>query len=121
MELFERHYWEIKHFLERKQKDEKVTRSHHQGLSAWPREANRNLVLGKDTAVELGNPKSASTSFLLWINNPDAVANGRISVVGPDLSQTEKAQLPFGKIVIIGGSFGGLTAAYELALRLCRE
>ena len=104
MELFDKHYQEITHFLVRQQKRDKVTQSHHQGVSSWPQEKNRNLVLGKDTAIELGNPKSASTSFLLWVNNSDKVKNGRISVVGSDLPQAEETMLPFGKIVIIGGS-----------------
>ncbi|MEZ4549338.1 MAG: hypothetical protein R2874_02375 [Desulfobacterales bacterium] len=43
-------------------------------------------MLGQDTAVELGNPKNASKAFLVWVNDPAVIKNGRISLVGPDLA-----------------------------------
>lgn len=104
MELFKRQYHDIRNFLARNRSEGKLSQVTRPSGVLWPRGTSRNLVLGKDTAVELGNPKSASTSYLLCIDNPDELENGRISIVGPDVSHAEKAKLPFGKIVILGGS-----------------
>lgn len=104
MGLFDKYTDAIAAFLERKKKEGKIHESFHPGGLSWPVSKNSNLVLGQDTEVELGNPKDAATSFLLWCNEPDKVKNGRISVIGPDFPNMKSKQVPFGKIVIIGGS-----------------
>ena len=103
MELFDKYQDEITAYLERKSGEGNVTEFIHQGQTNWPVSKNRNLVLGQDTAVELGNPRDASTSFLLWSTKPDSVKNGRITVVGSDLTQMKEKQVSFGKIVIVNG------------------
>jgi len=104
MGLFDKHYSEIVTFLDQKKNQGIVSElfhTPHTHGSGWPSEKNRNLVLGSDTAVELGNPKDASTSFLIWVNQPDKIKNGRITIVGPDLPQLSGQQASFGKIVIV--------------------
>ena len=113
MELFDKYYDEITAYLKRKESEGKVSEFCHQGESNWPISKNRNLVLGQDTAVELGNPKDASTSFLLWSSEPDRVKNRRISVVGPDLPQIKSKQVSFGKIVIVAGEDFNAENSYE--------
>lgn len=104
MGLFDKHYSEIISFLDRKRSQGIVSELFPAPGSDWPTEKNRNLVLGQDTAVELGNPKDASTSFLVWANQPDKIKNGRITIVGPDLPQLSGKQVSFGKIVIVDAS-----------------
>ena len=113
MELFSKHHDEITAFLERKRGEGNVSEFFHQGGSHWPESKNRNLVLGQDTAVELGNPKDASTSFLIWNNDSRKVKNQRITVVGPDLPQLDGNQAAFGKIVIVGGEGFDQDNSYE--------
>ena len=103
MGLFDKQYSEIVAFLDKKRRHGIVSELFHTTGTNWPSEKNRNLVLGQDTAVELGNPNNASTSFLLWKNDSHKVANQRITVVGPDLPQVTEKQVSFGKIVIVGG------------------
>lgn len=103
MGLFDRHYDEITTYLAQKQDEGRVTEFVHQGKTQWPFSKTRNLVLGQDTAIELGNPKDASTACLLWVNDPGKVNNGRITVVGPDIPQLQKQHISFGKVVIVGG------------------
>ncbi len=103
MHLFENHYKEIKAYLSRNGDTGKVSTFYRQDKPAWPVSENRNLVLGQDTAVELGNPKDASTACLFWLNGPSQIEHGRISVVGPDLPQLQGKQAAFAKIVIVGG------------------
>jgi CO dehydrogenase/acetyl-CoA synthase beta subunit len=104
MGLFDKQYHAISDYLDSRRSEGKLTVTTHNGKTDWPTEKNRNLVLGPDTAVELGNPKDASTSFLLWVNHPEKVQNGRITIVGPDLAQLMGKQVSFGKIVIIDAS-----------------
>jgi len=101
MGLFDKQDGEIRNYLAREQRNGKVTEFTHKGTTNWPISKNRNLVLKQDTAVELG--KDASTSFLIWSNEPDKIGNGRITIVGPDLPQVKADQVPFGKIVMVGG------------------
>lgn len=104
MGLFDKDYNEITAFLDHRRNNGKVSEFFHTTGTGWPSEKNRNLVLGSDTAVELGNPKDASTSFLMWVNEPDKIKNGRITIVGPDLPLLNGKQVSFGKIVIVGAS-----------------
>ncbi len=104
MGLFDKHYKKITAYLNLRRNEGKISGFFHNGRTDWPSEKNRNLVLGPDTAVELGNPKDASTSFLMWVNQPDKIKNNRITVVGPDLQHLNGQQVSFGKIVIIDAS-----------------
>jgi len=113
MGIFDRYHDAITAFLKCKEREGKVRAFCHQGGSNWPLSINRNLVMGQDTAVELGNPKDASTSFLLWSSKPGRVKNGRISVVGPDLPQIKSKQVSFGKIVIVAGEDFNAENSYE--------
>ena len=66
--------------------------------------AGTDLILRGDTFVELGSPDVGSASFLLWTEDPSLVKNGRITVVGPDIPDSEGASLPFGQVIIAAGS-----------------
>lgn len=103
MSLFDKHFSDIKSYLKLKQKEGKVSEFLHHEKTAWPMDKNRNLVMAHDTAVELGNPKDSSLAFLFWINDPQKLQHGRITVVGPDLPQLSGKQASFGKIVIVAG------------------
>ena len=104
MGLFDKQYQEISDYLDARRQQGKISEYFHTGETDWPSEKNRNLVLGQDTAVELGNPKNASTAFLVWVNDPAVLKNGRISIVGPDLAELSGQQVSFGKIVMVGGT-----------------
>ena len=65
--------------------------------------AGTDLILRGDTFVELGSPDVGSASFLLWTEDPSLVKNGRITVVGPDIPESEGASLPFGQVIIAAG------------------
>lgn len=104
MGLFDKQYSEFMAFLDNKRSRGIVSEFLNTNGCNWPTEKNRNLVLGQDTAVELGNPKDASTSFLMWVNEPEKIKNGQITIVGPDLPQLSGKQVSFGKIVIVDAS-----------------
>ncbi len=103
MGLFDEPYAAITEFLAKQRQQGIVTEHLYDGKTAWPVSRNNNLVLGQDTAVELGNPEDASCAFLIWMNEPDRIKNGRITRVGPDLPELTGRKVSFGKIVIAGG------------------
>ncbi len=107
MELFETQFGAIRHFLSREKNTEAV-KTLRKAVRPWPAGLGRNLILSQDTAVELGNPKGASGSFLLWSERTTDVQDGRIRLVGPDLPESAGRSLPFGKVVMIAGC--GFTA-----------
>ncbi len=104
MALFDQNLIEIRDYLARKAAAGNVSEYFHTGPTRWPTEKNRNLVLGQDTAVELGNPKDASTAFLFWVDDPNAVRHGRVTIVGPDLPELNGRRVSFGRVVIVGGT-----------------
>lgn len=71
-------------------------------ISPWPSLAKGNIVMQADTAVELGNPRDESVSFLLWTNDRNQVADGRITLIGPDIGESVGRSLSFGKILLLG-------------------
>ena len=104
IELFNKHIQQVKSFLDQKRSEGRIVESCCREKTRWPESTNKTLVLGHDTAVELGSPKQASTSFLLWTNRESAIQSGRITIVGPDIPDIPARQTAFGKIVIVGGS-----------------
>lgn len=69
--------------------------------------ASQGIILRSDTFLEIGNPEAGSAAFLLWTEKPSLVNDGRITLIGPDIPESPDASLPFGQVLIVGGS--GLT------------
>src|SRR5512137_2065961 len=63
-----------------------------------------SLILKEDTAVELGGPATAGTTFLLWTDDVSLVSDGRVTLIGPDISETTETVLPFGQVTLIAGA-----------------
>jgi CO dehydrogenase/acetyl-CoA synthase beta subunit len=59
--------------------------------------------LKEDTAVELGGPLSAGTIFFLCSDDVSLISDGRITLAGPDISETTERILPFGQVVLVAG------------------
>lgn len=113
MGLFDKYHREIAAYIERKRGDGRLDEFVHQGPARWPGTDKRNLVLSRDTAVELGNPGDASTSFLYWLDDSEILNHGRITIIGPDLPDLKGRRAPFGKVVIVGGQGFDETNSYE--------
>ena len=63
-----------------------------------------NIILKEDTFVELGNPSVASCAFVIWSDDLSWVKNGCITLIGPDIPESKGKSLPFGQVIIIGGT-----------------
>jgi len=74
--------------------------------------ANPRIILRSETFAELGNPDAGSCGFGLWTGNPSLLADGRVTLVGPDIAESPLGSLPFGapfglpfgQVVMVGGA-----------------
>jgi CO dehydrogenase/acetyl-CoA synthase beta subunit len=62
----------------------------------------KGVILKEDTALELGGPKTASSTFLLVTEDTSLVDDGAITLVGPDVCDTLGERLPFGQVTLMG-------------------
>jgi CO dehydrogenase/acetyl-CoA synthase beta subunit len=65
------------------------------------------VILRSDTFTELGSPDAGSVSFMLWTDDSSLLQDGRITLIGRDIPESEDASLPFGQVLLVGGK--GLT------------
>ncbi|MBW2713477.1 MAG: hypothetical protein JRC77_06965, partial [Deltaproteobacteria bacterium] len=77
--------------------------------------ANRGIILRGDTFLELGNPEQGSTSHLLWTTRPSMLSDGKMTLIGPDIPESQGGSLPFGQVLLVAGP--NLTAADHERLR----
>lgn len=70
-------------------------------LRPWPAGERGNIVMQCDTAVELGNPRDGSASFILWTENQALVRDGHFTLIGPDVGSAAVGSFPLGKAVIL--------------------
>ncbi len=75
------------------------------------------LILKENTAVELGGPRTAGSTFIIWTEDVSLISNGRITLVGPDLAEAAEGILPFGQVTLVGGP----ALSNEIQPRLARE
>jgi CO dehydrogenase/acetyl-CoA synthase beta subunit len=101
MELFGETLIDIRNYIEGKNCQSWVAT---QRKNVWPSGKGRNVVLSDEMAVELGSPQMNSVSCLVWTGKPELVCDGKISLIGPDIKESNGKSLPFGKIVLVGVS-----------------
>lgn len=98
MGLFEETFNEIEHFLDGRQplRSWRILDG-----SVWPSGGRRNIVLGDDVGVELGNPEKGSVSSIIWTGRRKRVKDETVILIGPDISESMGESLPYGKIVSV--------------------
>jgi CO dehydrogenase/acetyl-CoA synthase beta subunit len=67
-------------------------------------QANSGIVLRGDTFVELGSPDAGSCAFVLWTDNLSLIRDGKVTLIGPDIQESPTASLPFGQVLMVGGT-----------------
>ena len=82
--------------------------------SSWAEGGGRNIVLREDLGLELGSPQKESLSCLLWTHDLASIENGRITLMGPDFTESMGESLPFGKVVLAGVEGFTEDNAYDL-------
>lgn len=113
MEIFDDTIKEIKRWLRERETEVScryVKASRREGHTSDPAGSSKNssprspIILRADTQVELGHPTVGSCNAALATHDGSLVENGRISLLGPDIQETDKDQLPFAQIVLAGCS-----------------
>ncbi len=80
-----------------------------------------SLILKENTAAELGGPRSVGTSFTMCTEDRDQVFDGRIALIGPDVTELRKSRggcVPFGQVVLAAGPGIGAGAYLQLEREL---
>lgn len=101
MNLFDDIIYELRTFIDAKKVSRELTELNANDRQ-WPSGERGNIVLASDTGVELGNPEKESASFIVWTENTGEIKDGRINLIGPDISESGDKSLPFGRVVIFG-------------------
>ena len=101
MELFEVTIADMRKYIEGKQSRSSIIKEQKY---SWPSGGGRNVVLSDEMAVELGNPQMNSVSCLVWTQRTDLIRDGKITLIGPDIRESNGKSLPFGKVVLAGVS-----------------
>ncbi len=81
--------------------------------------ANPGIILRSDTYVEVGNPIAGSLALTWWTDDPDLLVDGRITLVGPDIPESESDSMAFAQVLLVGGST--LSAADQGVLQQCQH
>jgi CO dehydrogenase/acetyl-CoA synthase beta subunit len=77
------------------------------------------IVLKEDTQVELGHPSMGSCSAVLVTHRSELVSDGCITLVGPEISETQEPILPFAQIIIAALKRSNeIDAAYQATLEI---
>jgi CO dehydrogenase/acetyl-CoA synthase beta subunit len=63
-----------------------------------------SVILRENTFLELGNPLKGSASMVLWTRQAELIQDGLITRIGPDVPDAEGQSLPFGQVILLGGS-----------------
>lgn len=100
MNLFDNAIADLRDYIQRK-KSEGSREYVIPQTSGWPVAGKRNVVLEPDTAIEPGNPRDESVSFMLWSDDAKKINDGRMTLIGPALGEAKKKNLPFGKVKIL--------------------
>jgi CO dehydrogenase/acetyl-CoA synthase beta subunit len=104
MGLFNSQFDEIRAFLSKNRNQTIRKKVIDDENLIWPSGEKRNVVLKQDMAVELGNPMNESASFILWTNNEKKIRHRWITVMGPGLSECDGMSIPFGQVILVGGT-----------------
>jgi CO dehydrogenase/acetyl-CoA synthase beta subunit len=99
MALFDRSLAEIRAFLAsaRARRHSPLPSSEVESWTAGP---GPQVVLAEEVGLELGSASGASLSLILWQTTP-GLDDGRITLVGPDLSEASGRQLAFAQLVLV--------------------
>ena len=102
MHLFDDIIKELKELINQKTEKGWVRQLDYIPDLTWPKAGQRNIILQSDVGIELGHPRDEALSFIQWTHTASLVKNNGISLIGPDLIESEKDRIPFGKIVFVG-------------------
>ncbi len=67
-------------------------------------QASSGIILRGDTFIELGSPDAGSSTFIVWTDDPSLIRDGKVTLIGPDIQEKPGTALPFGQVLMVGGT-----------------
>ncbi len=101
MELFENILDQLRDFIPTK--SNKVNFFNYNDSYNWEKDKKTNIIMGSDTAIELGHPSKESLYFLAWTDDKERISDGKITLIGKDIKKIKKGKCSFGEIILICG------------------
>lgn len=101
MELFENIFDILKNYINAQ--SNKISFFDYDENVDWEKDKKTGIVMGNDTAIELGHPSKESVYFLTWTEKSDYVNDGRITLIGKDINDIKKGKCSFGEIILVKG------------------
>jgi CO dehydrogenase/acetyl-CoA synthase beta subunit len=101
MELFENTFSALKNYVNAQSK--KACFFNNDENVDWEKDKKTNIIMGNDTAIELGHPSTDSVYFLAWTEKREQINEGRITLIGKDINKIKKGKCSFGEIILISG------------------
>jgi len=108
MGLFDEHIAMIRNIMDSFQGREHVRTFDSEKVVPWPR--GDGVILSDEVGLELGKKDRTSLWMILWSNG--GISNGRITLVGSDLSEA-CGEIPFAEVVLVDGDFRDHYEAYR--------
>lgn len=110
MELFNETFAGLDHYLAEAKARNALRSFSCNNISAWPEQTS--LVLQEDTAIELGGAEG-SLFMVLWTGRSGLINPGKVTLVGPDLSEAPAAKLPITQIIMVKGAYRDEYETYQ--------
>lgn len=101
MELFENILDQLRDFIPTK--SNKVNFFNYNDSYNWEKDKKTNIIMGSDTAIELGHPSKESLYFLAWTEDKERISDGKITLIGKNIKKIKKGKCSFGEIILISG------------------
>ncbi len=132
MDIFDDTIGEIRKWFGQKEEDGKVRRF-RPSSSPEPRQAsagdahraraNPAIILKEETYLELGHPSVGSAYATLATHDPSLIRDGQVTLIGPDITETQEKMLPFAQIAIAScdGNIEDTSAEMDRTLHGCAQ
>lgn len=103
MELFENILDQLRDFIPTQSNRVSFFSYNNNNNNNWEKDKKTNIIMGNDTAIELGHPSKESLYFLAWTENREQISDGKITLIGKDINKIKKGKSSFGEIILISG------------------
>ena len=111
MEIFDNIIIELKNYL--KGKTDISTIANYDENNTWEKDKKTSIIMESDTAIELGHPSKESVYFSAWTESLDIIEDGKITVIGKDISEIKKGNSSYAEIILTKGHGFDADNAYD--------
>ncbi len=100
--IFDNYFAQLSELVQSDELNKKSRTFAYNEARSWPR-GEAQIIFNTDTAIELGNPRTDSTAFIIWTDDTGKINDEQITIIGPELNECNLNQIAFGKIIKLAG------------------